>query len=253
MANDDLMRGPDEMDLPVMPDLSDADTTADEFGRLPGDEVMVDDSDYVEVEIMEASMTAIGTVSTEEFEGTQCAIGSAAVEGDASISASAIGIMSAGSVGLHQAGACVIVVDGDAAIEQGGAQLIVAQRVDMENAGACIMVSGEANVARSWVGLMAARNATISDDSRVIIDGRAALIIGGLLFGGLGLVALAVFLGARRMAARIPHLPSWAHTSAMQARLRHLHMPDLPKVPDMPKLPDMSAIADMIARLRHSA
>jgi len=238
------MSGPDVMDLPDQPDMADE--------QMAGDQLLVDDSDYVEVEMMEASMTAIGTVSTEEFEGTQCAIGSAAVEGDASISASAVGLLTAGSVGLHQAGAAVIVVDGDAAIEQGGAQLIVAQRVDMENAGALVMVAGEASVARGWVGLMAARNATISDDSRVIIDGRAALIIGGLLFGGLGLVALAIFLGARRMASRIPHLPSWAHTSAMQARLRHLHMPDLPKVPDLPKLPDMSAIADMVAKLRRA-
>jgi len=255
MANEDLMRGPDETGLPNETDLSDAEMAAEMLGQSP-DEMDVpfeDDADFVEVDMMEASMTAIGTVATEEFEGNQCLIGQAIVEGDASMSATAIGMLTAGSVGLHQGGAGVLVVEGDVAIEQGAAQLIVAKRVDMDQAGAGVMVVGDASVARSWVGLMAARNATVPDAPRVLIDAKAAPTLGCLPFGGLRLVAIAVFLGARRMAARLPRLPHWAHSvHGMPSHLRNVRMPEIPKLPDLPKMPDMSAIADMIAKLRHA-
>lgn len=251
MTNDDFTRGPDEMDLPDQPGLTDEQMAAEELGgEYPG---IDDDADFVEVEMMEASMTAIGTVSTEEFEGSQCLIGNVAIEGDASLSGSAVGMLTAGSVGLHQSGAMVIVVDGDAAIEQGGAQVVFAQSVGLENAGAGVLVAGDASVARSWVGLMAARNATISDDSRVVIDTRSALIIGGFLFGGLGLLAAAMMFAVHKRASRMPHMPNFAHGYKLPANLRHMHMPDMPKVPDMPKMPDMPpALVDLIAKLRHA-
>lgn len=222
--------------------------------------------EMLEVVAMHATTTVIGSVATEEFDAEQCLIGNAAVEGDASIGASFVGMVSADSVGIHQGGAAVIVVDGDASIDQGGAQVIVAQTVGIDQGGAALLVAGEANLARSWVGVMAARNATLSDDSRVLIDTRAALIIGGLLFGGLGLVACAVFMGARRVAARIPRLPfarGRGHGMPMwyghgRPSMPHVQMPDLPKMPDMPKMPDfskldLSAIADMVSKLRRAS
>jgi hypothetical protein len=238
---------------------------------MPDD--MIDDmdegfGDVLEVVAMHATTTAIGSVSTEEFDAEQCLIGNAAVEGDASIGTSVVGVVSADSVGIHQAAAAVIVVGGDASIDQGGAQVIVAQTVGIDQGGAAVLVAGEANLARSWVGVMAARNATLSDDSRVIIDTRAALIIGGLLFGGLGLVACAVFMGARRVAMRMPRLPfAGRHGHGMHGMpmwsghgrpsMPHIQMPDLPKMPDMPKMPDLSkidlsAIADMVSKLRRA-
>jgi hypothetical protein len=105
----------------------------------------------------------------------------------------------------------------------------------------CCVVAGDASVARSWVGFMAARNAEISDDSRVIIDTRAGLIIGAFLLGGLGLLAVATYLGARRIAERMPHLP-------------HLpHMPQMPHLADLRRLPDLPAISAMVAKMRHAA
>jgi hypothetical protein len=152
----------------------------------------------VEVMAMHASMTAIGSVSAEEFEASQCAIGTASVDGDVSIDASAIGVLSANSVGIHQGMASVMVVDGDVSIDQGAAQFVVARTVGIEQGGVGTLIAGEANLARSWVGIMAARNATLSDDSRVIVGTRAALIIGAGLLGGLACVACALFMGARR-------------------------------------------------------
>jgi hypothetical protein len=133
-----------------------------------------------------------------------------------------------------------MVVSGDVSISQGCSSIVVARSVDIDTGGACCVVAGDASVARSWVGFMAARNAQISDDSRVIIDTRAGLIIGAFLFGGLGLLAVATYLGARRIAERTPHLP-------------HLpHLPQMPHLAELRKLSESPAVAAMIARLRHA-
>jgi hypothetical protein len=165
---------------------------------MPEDEMAGDESDVLEVVAMHASMTAIGSVSTEEFDASQCAIGTAAVDGDASIGASLIGVLSAGSVGVHQGGAAVMIVDGDVSIDQGAAQVVVARTVGIEQGGVGTLIAGEANLSRTWVGLMAARNATLSDDSRVVVDTRGALMIAGAVLGGLAMVAAAVSMGGRR-------------------------------------------------------
>lgn len=211
------------------------------------DEDLYED-DFTDVDIMEASATAFGQVFCDEFGATGSAIASASVAGDAEITGSVIGALSADGVAMRQAAAMAMVVSGDVAVSQGGASLIVARHVEVETGGACCIVASEASVARSWVGLMAARNATISDDSRVIIDTRAGLIIGAFLFGGLGLLAAATYLGARRVADRMPHLPRLPHMGHMQ-RMAEMHMPHLG---NLPKMPDLSAMTEAIAKLRHA-
>jgi hypothetical protein len=180
--------------------MSDSDVMADEAAEAGEDmaEMDEDEFDTLEVVAMHASMTAIGSVRAEEFDGTQCAIATAAVDGDASIGASVIAVLSANSVGVHQGGAAVMVVDGDVSIDQGAAQVVVARTVGIEQGGVGTLVAGEATLAHSWVGLMAARNATLSEDSRVVIDARSAIIVGAGLLGGLAAVACAIFLGGRR-------------------------------------------------------
>jgi hypothetical protein len=209
------------------------------------DETFADD--FVDVDIMEASMTAFGSVSCDEFVATQSAMATVAVAGDAEIAGSVIGALSADGVALRQGGACAMLVDGDAAVSQGAAAVIVAQNVELESSGAGILVTGDATLARSWVGFMAARNAEISDDSRVIIDTRAGLIIGALLFGGLGLLAVATYLGARRIADRMPHLPHMPHMPQLPGNMR------MPHVGDLHRLAGMPAFADMIAKIRGAA
>lgn len=227
-----------------------------------------EECDALEVVAMHATTTAIGSVNAEEFDATQCMIATATVDGDAAVGASLVGVLSAGSASVHQGAAAVVIVDGETSIEQGGAQVLVAREVDMDRSGAGIVVTGEASLARSWVGVMAARNATLSDDSRVVIDTRSALIIGGLLFGGLGLVAICMLLAGRRIASRIPHMPWSGHphrglvghargrehghgqlAETIRARMRE--MSEAARMPDLPKI-DLSAIADTIARLRHA-
>jgi hypothetical protein len=250
MTDEDLMSGPDDTDLPDQAYLTDAEIAAEQMAE----DFPMDEDDVLDVDTMEASMTAIGSVSAGELTATRSAIGSASVAGDVEISASVVGMLTAESVGVHQGVACMMMVDGDAAIEQGGAQLIVAQTAGLENGGVGILVANEVNAARSWVGVMAARNANISDDSRVIIDTRAALIIGGFLLGGMGLVACAVFLGARRIAQRMPHLP-WAGQRGRHGHmvsLPHVQLPDLPKMPEFPKMPDLPQFGDVVARFRRA-
>jgi hypothetical protein len=236
-----------------------------ETGAMPGAESVSEDVAEVapeeeigilEVVAMKAQATMIGTVSTEEFDATQCAIGSASVAGDASVSTSLMGVLSADSVGIHQGGAVVMVVDGDVSVDQGAAQVMVTRSAGLERGGVGVLVAGDASLAHSWVGIMAARNATLSDDSRVVIDTRSALIIGGLLFGGLGLVALGVYFAGRKIAQRMPRLPHMPHVHMPQMpQMSHMHlpthMPDLSKI-ELPKI-DVSAIMDMIARLRRAA
>jgi hypothetical protein len=180
MTDSELMNDPADV-----PETDDVDMTDEEY-------------DSLEVVAMNASMTAIGSVHTEEFEATQCAIGTASVDGDASIGASAIGALTADSVGVHQGFASLMIVDGDVSIDQGGAQLIVAQTVGIDQGAVGTLVAGEATLAHSWVGMMAARNVTLSEDSHVIVGTRAAFVIGAALLGGLAAVACALFFGERR-------------------------------------------------------
>jgi hypothetical protein len=247
MANEDLTHGTAGTEPPDGREPGDGQATTDEAD----DDLYAGEFEVLEVETMDASMTVIGSVSTSELSATQSMIGSASVSGDAEIVASAVGVLTTGSVDVHQSGACAMMVDGDASIDQSAVQVAVAHRIDIESGGAGIVVADEVSVAHGWVGVMAARNAALSDDSRVIIDGRSALIIGGLLFGGLGLVAIAVCLGARRVAARIPHAP-WASGHHGHGGWRaHGTSPHLPHV-QMPDLPDMPPLGELVAKLRHA-
>ncbi|MDO8963424.1 MAG: hypothetical protein Q7W30_02915 [Coriobacteriia bacterium] len=215
MSND-TVTAPNDLDAPV--DLLDG----------------IDDETVV-VEVMEAHMTAIAAVDTNEFSANQSAVATASVEGDAYLNTSAVGMMTTDSATVRQSLAGAISSETDVMVTQSAVPLIIAKKVDLDSSASCMVVATEATAARSWVGLLAARNATLSEDSRVIIDWKAALILGACLLGGFGIIAVGVFFGARRIAGaisdlgdRIPKLPDLSGL----ANLPHMpHMPHLSQIP----------------------
>lgn len=196
-----------------------------------------DECDVVEVDVLEAKGAALASVSTVELAAKGSAIGKATVEGDAEVSGSLVGMVSAGSVGLYRGAAMVMVGDGESAIEQGFADIVVTRAIGMNKSGAGVVVANDASVARSWVGVMAARNATLSADSRVIIDAKALMVLVLALLGGMGALAFIVFPRARGMMRR-SHM-SWRH---MPWARRHGFAHDIVKMmPDMAKrVPDIA-------------
>lgn len=212
------------------------DETTVPTGSAIEDDALVEIDELIEIDVMEASMSCMGSVQTGELEAMACAIGSASVDGDAFVSASAAGLVTAGYAEVRQGLAGAVVSDGEAKVSQSFTPLISARRVDMAGSANCLTFADEASATRSWIGLVAARNVTVSDDSRVIIDWRGAIILGLFMLGGFGIVAAVVWLTGRRVIGAL---------SRISARIPHL--------PSMPHLPDLSRMVSAVARLRRAA
>jgi hypothetical protein len=183
------------------------------------------------------TLSAIGSVHADAFAATGSLVGVANVERNAHITASITpAVLSRGTTMVQQSYASAVIVGGGAEtrIHQAAAPIIVGKTTEMVQSGACAVVTGEANVHRSWVGMVVSPKATISDDSRVLISPGAALIIGLALITGIGVVAVVAVLLARRAYEQ--------RRAAFMARLPHL--PDLSAL----HLPDLSAMAERIKR-----
>jgi hypothetical protein len=186
------------------------------------------------------SMTALGTAEAGTLSAKQSAIGSASVSGDADVSGSVVGMLSArGSAKLDRGCAGAVMAEGDVAVSRSGAGLIMGKRVDVEQGGGCVMIGSETEVRRGWVGLLLTRKATLSEDSRVLFDWKAALILAAVMLGLFGVILVIAFMLARRAM----HM-----TSELRSRLPHL--PELPHLAEMPHLPEWVHTLD---RLRKSA
>jgi hypothetical protein len=194
------------------------------------------ESEPVTVDSLSARMTAIGSAQTASLTATQSALGNVSVEGGATVSASMVGMLSAGDVTLRQSAVGAVMADGDASVSQAFSPLIVGRRVETSGTVNCLTVAEESSATRSWIGLMAARNATLLEGSRVLIDWRAALILGLVVLGGFGIVAVVVWLAARRVIAAV------ASVSA--------NLPHLPHLPQMPHIPEW---VGKLASMRHAA
>jgi len=186
------------------------------------------------------SLSAIGTVSADSFSATGSAIGVASVDGDAAITASvAPAVMARGATTVLQSYVSAVIVGGGAEtrMHQAAAPLIIGKTVGMTQSGAVALVTGEAHVKRSWVGVVVSPKTTVSEDSRVVVSTTAALIIAAAVLGGLGLVAAAIVFGVRAAARRqaaaahpafaLPHLPDFSamrmpDLSGVQAKLKEL-------------------------------
>ena len=186
---------------------------------------------------VQANLSAMGSVTAGSLSATGSAIGAASVQGDATVTASMVpALLTKGDTTIQQSYASAMIVGGggNTNVHQAASPLIIGKTMDISQAGAGALVTGGADVKRSWVGIVLAPKATISDDSHVIISTKAAFIIAIALFGGLGLVALAVTLSARR-------LMHWRPTI------------NIPGVKSLPQLPDLATLQEKWQAMRHAA
>ena len=181
---------------------------------------------------VQANLSAMATVSAGSLSATGSAIGAASVDGDATITASMVPLLLARcETTFQQSYASAVIVGGgaDMKVHQAAAPLIVGKTMDLTQSGGGVLVTGEANVKQSWVGIVLSPKTTVSEDSRVIVSTKAALIIAAALLGGFGLVAVVMTIGVRRMMRwrpsismpSMPSLPALPHLAELQERWLH--------------------------------
>ena len=165
-------------------------------------------ADRAKADAMRANMSAIMTADVTDLQTVGTLVGVATVGNDAEITTSAAGLVSAGrDASIHQAVAWGVVGKGDVSIDQGASMLAVAHDYSVQSGVAGVVVATEATVSRGWIGFLLAPKATLSDDSRVLIGTIPALIIGGAIVLGFGILAVAGVRTARSALAWRPKLP----------------------------------------------
>jgi hypothetical protein len=165
-------------------------------------------ADRAKAEAMQANMSAIVTADVHDLHTTGTAIGVANVGHDLDLTTSATALVSAqGAVTIHQAVSWGVFSKGDVSVQQGGSVLVVARDYSVESGAAAAVIATEAKVSGSWVGFLLAPKANLSDDSRVFIGTVGALIIGGAILLGFGILAVAGIRTARAAMAWRPKLP----------------------------------------------
>ena len=131
-----------------------------------------------------------------------------------------------GDVHLRQSYVSAVLAAGTMEVSRAGAPVIIGKKLSVDQGGGVVMLAGEAEVSRGFVGVLLTPNATISDDSKVLLSTKAALVIAAALFGGFALVAVVMALGMRRAVRWRPHIA----------------------MPAMPQMPDLARLAE---HLRH--
>ena len=166
---------------------------------------------------VQANLSAVGSLQAGSLTATGSAIGAASVDGDATVTASFVpALISRGNTTVQQSYASAVIAGGESTtIRQAGAPLIIGKTLDVTQSGGVVLLSGESDIKQSWVGVVLAPKVTISDDSRVLISTKAALIIAFAILGGFGIIAVVAWLGVRRLMSwrptiRIPGLPDVA-------------------------------------------
>ena len=186
-------------------------------------------ADTLEAASIQANLSAVVHVHAEEFEAVGSAVGVATVGRDAVITASATPLVYArGDVHIRQSYVSAVLAAGDMEVSQAGAPVIIGKKLSVDQGGGMVMLAGEAEVSRGFVGVLLTPKATISDDSKVLLSTRAALVIAAALFGGFALVAVVMALGMRRVVRWRPHI-------AMPA-MPHVAMPAMQQMPDLARL-----------------
>jgi hypothetical protein len=186
-------------------------------------------SGTLEAETIQANLSAIATAQAGSLEAVGSAVGFANISGDATVTASAAAVTYAkGNVTVRQSYTSAVLAGGDMDISQAGAPLIIGKQLSVQQGGALVMLSGESTVSNGFVGVLLSPRATVSEDTRVLIGPKAALIIAAALLGGFGIVALVMVLGVRRVMTwrpqiNVPPLPNIAGIQERIQRLRSEH------------------------------
>lgn len=204
----------------------------------PMEEFLNEESDVIEVDLLQTNLTAIASAETGELDASQSAIASLTTHGDAHVSTSAIGLLNGVTTNVTQSVAGAVIADANATVVQSVTPAIVARHVDVANSASAVTVADDVNATRTWIGLMAARNATLSQDSRVLIDWKGAIILGLVLLGGFGMVAVVVWFAGRRVIAALGELRE------------SLNLPDISSLAHLPHVP---AWVGRLASMRHAA
>lgn len=226
-----VMPGDEDFDLVLAEEFEVDDVTASMAsfvsGRVEADIVQANLAvvGTVTSETAEANLSAVGVAKTEDLTAVGSAIGVVTAEGDAEVNTSMVPLFVAkGDASFHQAYASAFIAGGTVDVRQGGSPIIVGKQLSVEQGGGLVMLASEAQVSRGFVGLLVSPNATVSDDSRVLLSTKAALIIAAALLGGFGIIAVVMVLGVRRVMQWRPqiHLPSMPSLADIEHRL-HAH------------------------------
>jgi hypothetical protein len=161
------------------------------------------------------------------MSATASVIGMASVDGDTSIAASVTPIvLSKGETEVRQSYASAIIVGGGAntSVRQAAAPLIVGKSIDMSQGGGGVLITGEADIKRSTIGIVISPKTTLSEDSRLLMSTGAAIALAVGLLTGLGLVAAAILLVTQRTTPTPPPAPSFSlpDLSALREKLEAL-------------------------------
>lgn len=154
---------------------------------------------------IEASLSAIASASAGALEANGSAVGLANVAGDADIGTSMVGFVTAKGAGSVKQSYVQGLVAGDTVdLQQTVTAAVLARTITFERSGALVSMSGDTEVKGGVIGLLLSGRSSVSDDARVLLTGRALAVLALALFGGLGLVALAVMWGSQQVAAKVP-------------------------------------------------
>ena len=187
---------------------------------------------HVEAPALKSSFSAIASADVVDLDTTASAVGLAQVSGDAHVTASYVGIMTAKQGGsIQQSYASAVIMGGDTAIRQAGAPLIIGRTMNIEQGGGGVLVGSDVKAKNSVIGVVISGRSEISEDSKVIIGTKAAVIIAAAILGGFAVVAVVMAMGTKRIAdwgrgIKKPELPSrnemqaWAHD--LQSRIQAL-------------------------------
>jgi hypothetical protein len=210
---------PEETTIPAAP--SPAEKNATPVGEPP--KLASHLTGHLESSSVQASLSVIGTAQAEEFEAVGSAVGFVSAGGDATITASASPIVHAkGDIHVRQAYTSAVIAGGDMEISQAFAPIIVGKQLSVHQGGGVVMLAGDAKVSNGFVGVLLSPRAEISDDSRVLLSTKGALIIAAALLGGFGILAVVVALSARRAMSWRPsiQLPDMPDFGAIAQRIR---------------------------------